>query len=106
LYGYFLELEPGGWKVPIYEYVCEACSEEVEVLQSIRDAVPPNCSRCGNPLERKLSVTNSNFGKFTSASAERDSKLTVRKQAQKELDRLTEHSKKTGIPLDDLFEVH
>ena len=92
--------------MPIYEYVCETCSEEIEVLQSINAAAPGNCSLCGGQLERKLSVTNANFGKSTSANAERYSKQTVQQQAKSELDRLKKHSKKTGIPLNDLFEVH
>jgi putative FmdB family regulatory protein len=92
--------------MPIYEYVCEICSEEIEVIQSINDVEPDHCARCGGQLERKFSVINANFGKFTSRSAERHSKLTVQKQAESELDRLSEHSKKTGIPLNDLFEIH
>ena len=92
--------------MPIYEYVCESCSEEIEVIQSINDVSPDHCSRCGGHLERKSSLINANFGKFTSRSAERYSKLTAQKQAESELDRLTEHSKKTGIALNDLFEVH
>ncbi|CAN5713895.1 hypothetical protein BH18ACI4_BH18ACI4_22840 [soil metagenome] len=92
--------------MPIYEYVCEICAEEIEVLQSITAAGPTDCSRCGGRLERQFSRANSNFRRFTSASAERYSKLTVQQQADKELNRLTEHSKKTGIPLNDLFEVH
>jgi putative FmdB family regulatory protein len=92
--------------VPIYEYVCETCSAEIEVLQSITASGPSSCSHCGGRLERKFSLTNSNFHRFTSASAERHSKLPVQQQAEKELHRLTEHSKKTGIPLNDLFEIH
>jgi len=92
--------------LPLYEYVCEICSEEIELIQSINEPGPGHCSRCGGQLKRKLSVINANFGKFTSRSAERHSKLTVQKQAECELDRLSEHSKKTGIPLKDLFEIH
>jgi hypothetical protein len=72
----------------------------------MKAAGPAHCSRCGGRLERKHSLPNSNFGKFTSSSAERYSKLSAQQEAQKELNRLKEHSKKTGIPLNDLFEVH
>lgn len=92
--------------MPIYEYVCETCSEEIEVLQSINAGPPGNCSLCGGPLERMFSLTNANFGKLISSSAERYSKQTIQQQAKSELDRLKKHSKKTGIPLNDLFEVH
>jgi hypothetical protein len=67
---------------------------------------PEICSNCGGPLERLPSRPSTNFGRFTSASAERHSKMTLDQQARKERDRLVEHSKKTGIPLRDLFEDH
>ncbi len=92
--------------MPIYEYACEACSDEVEMLQPI-NAPPPNCcARCGGKMERKFSRANSNLNKFTGRSSERYAKHTVERQAQIESDRLTEHSKKTGIAFNDLFEVH
>jgi len=47
-----------------------------------------------------------NLNKFTSRSVERHSKLSVEQQARKEGERLIEHSKKTGIALNDLFEIH
>ena len=92
--------------MPIYEYICQACTETIEVLQAMNAAEPDCCPRCGGTLERQFSPTNSNFGKHTSRTAERHSKVTVQQQAKSELDRLSEHSKKTGIPLDDLFEIH
>ena len=92
--------------MPIYEYLCEACAKTIEVIQTISATPPSSCPNCGGALERLYSRTNSNFGRHSSPSAERHSKLGVQKQAMQELDRLTEHSKKTGIPLDDLFEAH
>ncbi|HSE98819.1 MAG TPA: zinc ribbon domain-containing protein [Blastocatellia bacterium] len=92
--------------MPIYEYECQSCSKSFELLQAISAPAPESCSECGGRLERVPSRPSTNFGRFTSASAERHSKLTVNQQAQKERDRLVEHSKKTGIPLRDLFEDH
>lgn len=92
--------------MPIYEYVCEACAETIEVIQAINTPPPGSCPSCGGGLERLFSRTNSNFGRHSSPSAERHSKLGVQQQALQELDRLTEHSKKSGIPLNDLFEAH
>jgi putative FmdB family regulatory protein len=92
--------------MPIYEYICQTCAEEIEVLQQMNAAGPDCCPNCDGVLERQYSRTNSNFGKHSSRTAERHSKLTMHQQAKQELDRLSEHSKKTGIPLDDLFEVH
>jgi hypothetical protein len=47
-----------------------------------------------------------NVGKFASRSVERHSKVPADQQARMEQQRLVEHSKKTGIPLGDLFEIH
>jgi len=92
--------------MPIYEYLCEACADTLEVIQGITATPPSSCPNCGGALERLFSRTNSNFNRHSSPSAERHSKLGVQQQAKQELDRLTEHSKKTGIPLEDLFEAH
>ena len=41
--------------MPIYEYRCSACGEEVELL--VRSDATPACPHCGAPLtERLLSV--------------------------------------------------
>ena len=92
--------------MPIYEYLCETCAKTLEVIQIISATPPSSCPNCGGALERLFSRTNPNFGRHSSPSAERHSKLGAQEQAMQELDRLTEHSKRTGIPLDDLFEAH
>jgi putative FmdB family regulatory protein len=92
--------------MPIYEYECESCSKAVEILQAMSAPRPSVCSDCGGRLERMPSRPSTNFGRFTSASAERNSRLSVNEQARKEGDRLVEHSKKTGVRLADLFEDH
>lgn len=38
--------------MPIYEYVCEECENEFELL--VRGSEPPACTRCGSPQLRKL----------------------------------------------------
>ena len=92
--------------MPIYEYKCASCFGIFEVLQAIGAAPPEGCSRCGGRLERIPSSPSTNFNRYTSRSAERNSKLSVTQQARKEGERLIAHSKKTGIPLKDLFEDH
>lgn len=92
--------------MPIYEYECQSCGGVVEVLQAMSAASPKACSRCGGRLERRLSSPSLNVNQFTSRSAARHTKLTVQEQARQERDRLLEHSKRTGIPFNDLFEVH
>jgi len=92
--------------MPIYEYKCESCGAETEAIQPMGSVLTESCSECGGTLERIPSSTSMNFGKFSSRSSERHSRLPAEQQARMERDRLVEHSKKTGIPLGDLFEVH
>ncbi len=92
--------------MPIYEYKCQSCGNEFEILQAMGAPPPEQCSRCGGLVERLFSSPALNFNKFTSRSAARHAKSTDDEQAKQERDRLIEHSKKTGIPLNDLFEVH
>lgn len=38
--------------MPLYEYKCDACGEQREVLQRLSDG-PPEC--CGNPMKKQIS---------------------------------------------------
>lgn len=40
--------------MPIYGYRCEACGEEVEVFQSMRDSPLRVCAACGGRLRKLL----------------------------------------------------
>lgn len=43
--------------MPIYEYVCQACGQEMEKLQKISDAPLSDCPECGKPeLVKKVSA--------------------------------------------------
>ena len=43
--------------MPIYEYQCEACGEELEALRKISDAPLVECPGCGEPsLRKKISA--------------------------------------------------
>ncbi|MES1925697.1 zinc ribbon domain-containing protein [Salinisphaera sp. T31B1] len=43
--------------MPIYEYVCRECGEEVEKLQRLSDDPLTDCPACGQPaLKRKISA--------------------------------------------------
>jgi putative FmdB family regulatory protein len=42
--------------MPVYEYRCKNCGEQVEVLVRSK-SIPPTCPNCGSPrLEKLLSV--------------------------------------------------
>jgi putative FmdB family regulatory protein len=40
--------------MPIYEYRCDECGAQKEILQRISDAPPINCPECGKPALKKL----------------------------------------------------
>ncbi len=42
--------------MPIYEYKCEDCGAETEVLQKASEPPKKKCSRCGGKLKKKLSA--------------------------------------------------
>jgi putative FmdB family regulatory protein len=43
--------------MPIYEYHCQHCKKELEILQKISDAPLQDCPECGEPaLKKKISA--------------------------------------------------
>ncbi|WP_114418295.1 FmdB family zinc ribbon protein [Marinospirillum perlucidum] len=43
--------------MPIYEYQCQACGHEVEILHKMSDEPPKDCPDCSQPqLTRKISA--------------------------------------------------
>ena len=46
--------------MPIYEFQCQACGNEVEILQKISDPHPTDCEACGK-AEMKKKVTAAAF---------------------------------------------
>ncbi len=40
--------------MPIYEYACESCGHELEVLQKMSDAPLSDCPECSKPALKKL----------------------------------------------------
>jgi putative FmdB family regulatory protein len=44
--------------MPIYEYICESCHNELEVIQKISEPQLKDCPQCDNPsLKRKASMS-------------------------------------------------
>ena len=41
--------------MPIYEYLCQACSHRFEVKQSIKDDPIKSCARCGSAVDKLIS---------------------------------------------------
>ena len=42
--------------MPLYEYKCDDCGEEFEVIRSASDTDPEPCPACGKPAEKQFSV--------------------------------------------------
>ena len=43
--------------MPIYEYQCQSCGNEIEIIQKISDARITECSACGKPdMKKKVSA--------------------------------------------------
>ena len=43
--------------MPIYEYQCQACQEQLEALQKLSDVALLDCPKCGQPsLKKKISA--------------------------------------------------
>ena len=41
--------------MPIYEYRCKKCNNQIEVLQRLNDKAPARCKKCGGRLEKMIS---------------------------------------------------
>ncbi len=40
--------------MPIYEFQCQSCGNEVEIIQKISDAPLTDCEACGKPEMKKM----------------------------------------------------
>lgn len=40
--------------MPFYEYVCETCDHEFEVLKKSKDPDPEGCEECEGPIRKKI----------------------------------------------------
>jgi putative FmdB family regulatory protein len=45
--------------MPIYEYLCEACQTQIEIMQKFTDPAPTKCETCGKgPMVKQLSLSS------------------------------------------------
>lgn len=45
--------------MPLYEYKCESCGQEKEILRHMDEADDPvPCPVCNKPMKRKISLTS------------------------------------------------
>ena len=47
--------------MPIYEYRCNKCNDQIEVFQKLSDKPPTKCRKCGGRMEKQFSRTSVQF---------------------------------------------
>jgi putative FmdB family regulatory protein len=47
--------------MPIYEYKCQKCGDQVEVMQKVSDEPLKECEKCGGALEKQWSLSGFQF---------------------------------------------
>src|SRR5881227_843379 len=47
--------------MPIYEYRCKKCNNQIEVFQKLNDKSPTRCKKCGGRLEKMVSSSAIQF---------------------------------------------
>jgi len=47
--------------MPIYEFRCKKCNNQIEVYQKFSDKPPVKCKKCGGRLEKMISATAFQF---------------------------------------------
>src|ERR1700674_847597 len=47
--------------MPIYEFRCNKCNDQIEVFQKLSDKPPTRCRKCGGRMEKQFSRTSVQF---------------------------------------------
>ena len=47
--------------MPIYEFRCQKCNNQIEVFQKLSDPPPKKCKKCGGRMEKQFSRTSAHF---------------------------------------------
>ena len=47
--------------MPIYEFRCKKCNDQIEVFQKLSDKPPTRCRKCGGRMEKQFSRTSVQF---------------------------------------------
>src|SRR5712671_4513685 len=47
--------------MPIYEFRCKKCNDQIEVFQKMSDKPPTRCRKCGGRMEKQFSRTSVQF---------------------------------------------
>jgi putative FmdB family regulatory protein len=85
--------------VPIYEYICQSCGEEIEVIQKVSDHPLRKHQGCGGKLEKKLSLSAFHLkgsGWYTDGYSKGDKQTEAKMEAENGT-----HSKEISKPEQD-----
>jgi putative FmdB family regulatory protein len=92
--------------MPIYEFRCKKCNNQIEVIQKFSDKPPTRCKKCGGRLEKLLSAPAIQFkgeGWYVTDYARKGSvgekvekELSAPEPAAKNDDKKKSPAKKTG----------
>ncbi|CAN5746318.1 zinc ribbon domain-containing protein [soil metagenome] len=41
--------------MPVYDYACQSCGRQIEVVHGVHDSDPRACTECGGPMRKLLS---------------------------------------------------
>ena len=89
--------------MPIYEYECQKCNNQIEVFQKINDKPRTKCERCGGRLEKLISASAIQFkgsgwyvtdyaGKSKGSEKSDGDSASEEKPAEKKADKKTKDS--------------
>lgn len=80
--------------MPIYEFQCQSCGHEIEVIQKISDEPLKDCAACGKP-DMKKKVSAAAFRLSGTGWYETDFKSGKKKNLTEDTKKKTETPKKT-----------
>jgi putative FmdB family regulatory protein len=80
--------------MPLYDYRCTACGQEVEVMHGINDTGPSTCQHCGGAMRKALSPPAIHFK--GSGWAKKDAAASAKKPAPKAGSTSDKDAKATG----------
>ena len=95
--------------MPIYEYYCDGCGHEFEVMQKITDKPIRKCEKCGK-LKAKRSISRTSFvlkgsgwyvtdyggGKASSSAASNGAKSDSKSESKSDTSKTEESSNKAA----------
>lgn len=91
--------------MPIYEYKCMKCNEQVEVMQKMSDDPLTECSACGGELKKLITGTSfvlkgSGWYVTDYPSSDRKKAMDSKKSASSGKDKKGDKKKKNPLKLD------